>query len=707
MDGIRAISILNKGTCRILSRRGLELTNQYPSLAMELPQLTTGDMILDGEIIALNELGRPSLQQLQQRMNLMRAADITRAEQSVPVYYFVFDIVYAKDSSLTGVKLCDRKRVLRSLMKESKTVRHLNYFEDDGTLAYEVCVENGFEGIVAKRLDSLYEAGRRSNDWLKVKAQQTDEFVIVGFSQGQGSRSPYFGSLLLGAYNEQNKLVYCGSVGTGFDERLLKIMCIKMEPLRTKDCPLVKKPDDEKKYANWLKPQLVAEIKFMDWTWDGHLRTPVFMRLRDDKGPEEVRLEKRAPKAVQIDAPDRSKMKLDETVSAAPPAKAVGSIEPKADSPAKTKNSPRVAVKSTDKSGPSKGKEAATSAPPTSVQERTRDLIQQSNNLADQLRGKEVSLELVVDGDAISFTHLDKIIFPGPPKITKREYLQYIAKIAPYLLPFLKDRPLSVVRSPDGVRGKAFYQKHWNFQVPDFVETCFLPPDNDEMILCNNLSSVIWFAQHGVMEYHVWPSRVVSDSDECDAIAECPHEYPDYMAFDLDLHFDDENKAKRAYRQDAFKRVCEVAYWLRESLQAVSLQPLLKVSGRNGLHVCVPLKRSLNFEMVRTLATTISQFLLVKHRDQVTIEPVAAKQEGKVLLDFSPNTRGKTLIAPYSARLIKEGTVSMPILWEELELIEPTQFTVLNAGSLIESNGDRWRDFFATKYDLETLLTRK
>lgn len=684
MDGIRAISVLHNGTCRLLSRRSLDLTNQYPSLAKEILQLTRGDMILDGEIIALNELGRPSLQQLQQRMNLMRAADITRAEQSVPVYYFVFDIVYAKDSILTGVKLSDRKRVLKSLLQESKTVRHLNYFEDDGTLAYEVCVENGFEGIVAKRLDSLYEAGRRSNDWLKVKAQQTDEFVIVGFSQGQGSRSPYFGSLLLSAYNEQNKLVYCGSVGTGFDERLLKIMCIKMEPLKTKECPLLKKPDDEKKYATWLKPQLVAEVKFMDWTWDGHLRTPVFMRLRDDKGPEEVRLQKRAPKAVQIDAPDRSRMKIDAPENAAPPVKA-----------------PTAKVSYVSKKKPSVGKAAESS------NLACKDIILQANSLSEQLRGKEVSLELIVDGDAIPLTHLDKVIFPGPPKITKREYLQYIAKIAPYLLPFLKDRPLSVVRSPDGVRGKAFYQKHWNFQVPDFVETCFLPPDNDEMILCNNLASVIWFAQNGVMEYHVWPSRVVSDSGECDEIRGCPHEYPDYMAFDLDLHFDDEPKTKRVYRQDAFKRVCEVAYWLRESLQAVSLEPLIKISGRNGLHVCVPLRRSLNFEMVRTLATTISQFLLVKHRDQVTIEPVVAKKEGKVLLDFSPNTRGKTLIAPYSARLIKEGTVSMPILWEELELIEPTQFTVLNAGSLIESNGDRWSNFFATKHDLETLLTRR
>lgn len=694
MDGIRAISVLNKGTCRLLSRRSLDLTNQYPSLAKELLQLTHGDMILDGEIIALNELGRPSLQQLQQRMNLMRAADITRAEQSVPVYYFVFDIVYAKDSTLTGVKLSDRKRVLKSLLKESKTVRHLNYFEDDGTLAYEVCVENGFEGIVAKRLDSLYEAGRRSNDWLKVKAQQTDEFVIVGFSQGQGSRSPYFGSLLLGAYNEQNKLVYCGSVGTGFDERLLKIMCIKMEPLRTKECPLLKKPDDEKKYANWLKPQLVAEIKFMDWTWDGHLRTPVFMRLRDDKGPEDVRLQMRAPKAVQIDAPDRSSMKLEGPAGAAPSTKAsTAKVSPSISKVAESVKSLRVSTKNAGAAG--------------NVPTVAKDIIQQANSLCEQLRGKEVSLELIVDGDAISLTHLDKVIFPGPPKVTKREYLQYIAKIAPYLLPFLKDRPLSVVRSPDGVRGKAFYQKHWNFQVPDFVETCFLPPDNDEMILCNNLASVIWFAQNGVMEYHVWPSRVVSDSGDCDEIGECPHEYPDYMAFDLDLHFDDEPKTKRVYRQDAFKRVCEVAYWLRESLQAVSLEPLIKVSGRNGLHVCVPLRRSLNFEMVRTLATTISQFLLVKHREHVTIEPVLAKKEGKVLLDFSPNTRGKTLIAPYSARLIKEGTVSMPILWEELELIEPTQFTVLNAGSLVESKGDRWSGFFTTKHDLETLLTRK
>ena len=193
MDGMRAIAHISKGACTLMSRRSLKITDQYPSLAAELPALCSRDVILDGEIIALNEFGRPSFQHLQQRINLMRKADIARAEQSVAVYYFVFDIVYADGYDVTGMKLSDRKLLLNEVLQQSKNVRILTAFEEDGMTAYEVCVENGFEGIVAKRLDAPYEPGRRSPYWVKVKAQQTDEFVVGGFTAGSGSRSPTFG----------------------------------------------------------------------------------------------------------------------------------------------------------------------------------------------------------------------------------------------------------------------------------------------------------------------------------------------------------------------------------------------------------------------------------------------------------------------------------------------------------------------------------
>lgn len=656
MDGMRAISHISNSSCTLMSRRSLKITDQYPSLAAELPTLCKRDVILDGEIIALNEFGRPSFQHLQQRINLMRKADIARAEQSVAVYYFVFDIVYADGYDVTGMKLSDRKLLLNEVLQQSKNVRILTAFEDDGMTAYEVCVENGFEGIVAKRLDAPYEPGRRSPYWVKVKAQQTDEFVVGGFTAGSGSRSPTFGALLLGAHDEKGNLVYCGSVGTGFDERLLRDMMRRMAPLKSSKHPFLKRPD-EKKEVTWLDPKIVIEIKFMDWTRDGHIRTPVFLRVREDKGPEEVRLDKRAPLAiVQI------------------PAEQYVPTKPKGMSVAES----------------------------TSVYDSQTEICQ---SVAAQLAAtKDEKMEIVVDGDVIEFTHLNKIMFPASgdlAKVTKRDFLRYIALSAPYSLKYLRDRPLSVVRSPDGMRGKRFYQKHWNFQIPDFVETCFVERSNDEdteIAMANNFASLLWFIQQGVMEQHVWLSRITTSD---------PGTRPDFMVFDLDLHVADEKKDMRIYRPDAFRRVAEVAYWVKDALDSVSLTAFLKTSGRNGLHVFVPIENTLLHDDVRVLAETICKFILNKHGNKVTVDALAAKNEGKVLLDCSPNCKGKTLVAPYSPRLIGEQTVSTPLTWEELGTHLPIRHTMTSVPERLKTIGDIWKDWPDSRKDLELIFRKK
>ncbi len=656
MDGMRAIAHISKGACTLLSRRSLKITDQYPSLAAELPTLCTRDVILDGEIIALNEFGRPSFQHLQQRINLMRKADIARAEQSVAVYYFVFDIVYADGYDVTGMKLSDRKLLLNEVLQQSKNVRILTAFEEDGMTAYEVCVENGFEGIVAKRLDAPYEPGRRSPYWVKVKAQQTDEFVVGGFTAGSGSRSPTFGALLLGAHDDKGNLVYCGSVGTGFDERLLRDMMRRMAPLKRSKHPFLKRPD-EKKEVTWLDPKIVIEIKFMDWTRDGHIRSPVFLRVREDKGPEEVKLDKRAPLAiVQIPA---------------------------------------------EQYVPTKPKEMSVTES-TSAYDAQTEIC---HSVAAQLAAtKDEKMEIVVDGDVIEFTHLNKIMFPASgdlAKVTKRDFLRYIALSAPYSLKYLRDRPLSVVRSPDGMRGKRFYQKHWNFQIPDFVETCFVERSNDEdteVAMANNFASLLWFIQQGVMEQHVWLSRITTS----DAGTR-----PDFMVFDLDLHVAEEKKDMRIYRPDAFPRVAEVAYWVKDALDSVSLTAFLKTSGRNGLHVFVPIEDTLPHDDVRVLAETICKFILNKHGNKVTVDALAAKSEGKVLLDCSPNCKGKTLVAPYSPRLIGEQTVSTPLTWEELATHLPIRHTMTSVPERLKTIGDIWKDWPDSRRNLEVIFRKK
>jgi bifunctional non-homologous end joining protein LigD len=279
MDGIRCIAMIQDGVARLLSRRGLDLTFQYPRLAQELPKLFSGDGILDGEIIALNAAGRPSFQQLQQRMNLTKSADVERAEQTVPVHFFAFDVVRVGEYDLTGCVLSDRRKVLEAVLKPSDSVHIIPQFDCEGSIAYDVCVENGFEGIVAKRLNSPYEVGRRSPYWTKHKAQQTGEFVIGGYSPGEGSRASTFGALLLGMYDADGKFVYCGSVGTGFDERLLAETLRRLKPHVCAKNPFANKLPPDRKNSIWVTPQVVAEIKYMDMTRDGHLRAPVFLHF--------------------------------------------------------------------------------------------------------------------------------------------------------------------------------------------------------------------------------------------------------------------------------------------------------------------------------------------------------------------------------------------------------------------------------------------
>ena len=720
LDGMRAIVVVRNGECTIYSRRALDITNQYPLLVNEISRLCLRDAIIDGEIIALNELGRPSFQHLQQRMNLLRRADIDKAEKAVPVFFFAFDLIEVDGIDLTGCKLVHRKAALKEILEQSERVGHLTAFETDGMAAYEVCVENGFEGIVAKSLDSQYEPGRRSPLWIKVKAQQTDEFVVGGFTRGQGGRSTTFGALLLGSYDDAGNFVYCGSVGTGFDERLLRDMCRRMEPHKIEKHPFVKRPD-EKKEVTWLRPNIVIEIKFMDWTFDNHLRAPVFLRVREDKGPEDIRLVRRAPQAiVQVDpqkyVPVQTTQLTIEIEGAELPLPCAKSMRKKSAKVAADPVAKQTMTKA-KKERAAKDKSAKKTQRAVAEKQSIYDAVivpfkrvspsqtEACAAIAAQLEAteKEDKIEVVVNGDAIEFSNLTKVMWPaagGMQLVTKRDFLRFITLVAPYSLAYLQDRPLSVVRSPDGMKGKSFYQKHWNFPIPDFVETCFVDRENDddtEVAMCNNLASLLWYSQHGVMEHHVWLSRLT--------LAD-PGRKPDFMVFDLDLHFDDEKKDKRLYRKDAFLRVSEATTWLKEALETVSLHSYLKTSGRNGLHVFVPIENTLEHEEVRTLAEIISKFVLTKHSDKVSLDPVAAKREGKILIDVSPNCKGKTLIAPYSPRLVKEQSVSTPLRWDELGTELPIHHTMSTLPDRLNRVGDLWADWHNYRKDLMVLLRK-
>lgn len=689
MDGIRGIAFVRGGKTILHSRRGLDLTSQYPVLSAALSKLCPADVVLDGEIIALNNLGQPSFQQLQQRMNLAKEVDVERAEKNVPVFYFVFDILYAGNVSLLSVPLRERRLILKTLIGDHPQIKILQQFESDAELAYETCVNHGFEGIVAKRLDSHYESGRRSPSWLKVKAQQTDEFVIGGFTAGQGSRGTSFGALLLGQYNDAGDFIYCGSVGTGFDDRLLNITMRKMLPLHIPKCPFKKRPD-EKKQVVWIQPEIVIEAKFMDWTRDRHLRTPVFLRFREDKAPSDVRLQ------VPVNVVPEIKT-ISELANTQNPKSTTTAYEPL--------KSDQVNTDLLVAEAPTK----ATKSLPAS------DLEKEIAKVIEQLAAKEETFELLISSEKLKLTHLNRPYWPKTetsPEITKRDYLVFLTKLSPYILPQLYNRPLTCIRATDGVHKKQFYQKHWSYSLPEFVDTVIVETEDPaeeavEHVVCNNLAALLYFAQHSVVEFHCMPARLelipdLEHLESCDS--RYLLNYPDYIVFDLDLHKGGRGAKNPSIEIEEFKKVCEVALKLRELLESMALSARVKTSGRTGLHIIVPIIRNLEFDIVRNMAELVGRFLIAQNQDMLTQVPTVAKSSGKILIDHSPNARGKTVASAYTPRATADASVSTPVSWDELEAISASSYTIHNLIARLADTGDIWSDFFGEKRDLQVLL---
>lgn len=658
-DGVRAIALVRDGDVTLLSRRGLDVSAQYPSLVQELSRQPVHEAAFDGEIIALDNEGRPSFEALQQRLNLTRAADIQRAEAEVPVYYYVFDLLHLDGFDLRGAPLADRRALLERALAPSTRVHLLEQFDGAGEAAYEAALAHGIEGIVAKRKDSGYESGRRARTWLKIKGTTSDEFVVGGFSAGQGGRARSFGALLIGQFDADGRLVYVSNVGSGFDDRTLAELRRRLDTLRTDDCPFAQEPD-LRAPATWVRPELVVEVKFSQWTRDGHIRAPVFLRLREDKPARDVQ-----------------RVRVAHT--------------PERDSPMLANHA---------------------------------SLADDVAEVLDQLRTKREQCLLHVQGHRISLTNLDKPLWPKRGRrraLTKRDYLTYLARVAPHLLPHLRDRPLTLTRYPNGIEGDYFYQKHWEGELPPFVETVQLysgtNEGDQEYLMCNNFPTLLWLGQLADLELHTWYSRVSPEPDghhlpttftgSKENIEASLLNYPDFIVFDLDPYIYSGREAagdEPELNRKAFAKTCQVARWLKEILDSLSLSSFVKTTGRTGLHIYVPVLRQLDYTAARAACETIGAFLLRQHPRDVTMEWSVDKRAGKVFFDHNQNMRGKTLASVYSPRPLPEAPVSTPVRWDELDDIYPTDFTILTVPKRLEQVGDLWANILDAKHDLEGLL---
>ena len=660
LDGYRVLAFVDGDGVRLRSRKGLELAATFPQVTAELARQDVNGMILDGELVAFDAGGKPSFAALQDRAQLKTAREIAAADRDTPVVFYCFDLLHFAGVDLRKSTYADRRRYLAQCLLPTPLVQ-LVHAAQDGVALNAAALASGFEGVVGKRKGSRYEAGRRSASWVKVKPTVTADFVVGGYTQGQGARAP-LGALLVGYWGEgkqRDKLHYASHVGSGFDDRSLPKVKARLEKLARKTCPFAEKPVLNGP-TTWVEPETVAEVAFHSWTEDGALRAPVFLRLRDDIDPQSVR-------------------RTTANANAAPLAM------PKSSDPI--------------------------------------------DDVLTQLDNRKAAFTLAVGKHTIKLTHLDRVYWPADaslsqPALTKRDLLRYFAQVSPYILTHLADRPLTMIRMPEGIGGQRFFQKHWEQARPDFVEAVTVfsgtKDEQHEYLLCNSLPTLLWLAQSGTLEFHVWHSRAkpgpdaVSKSTDyassLEALEGSVLNYPDYVLFDLDPYIYSGKEGKGAEPElntAAFEKGKEVAFWLRELLQSMSLEAIVKTSGKTGLHVFVPIRRTIDFDAARAVSELVGRHLLRLHPKDITLEWSIPKRTGKIFMDYNMNVRGKTLNVAYSPRGVAGAPVSMPLTWEELASAHPLDFRITDVPARLAQTGDRWKDALTRKQSLERALGRE
>ena len=352
-----------------------------------------------------------------------------------------------------------------------------------------------------------------------------------------------------------------------------------------------------------------------------------------------------------------------------------------------------------------------------------RHLLRMLSRLAP---GKPAQM-LDVHGSRIAVTNLDRVYWPadaglGQAAITKRDLIAYLIRVSPLMLPHVADRPLTLFRWPEGIGGRRVLEKHPKSALPAFVEqaTVFSATKarDDQYLLCNNLATLVWLAEMGALEIHVWHSRVSAGPDAPGArviaggssrnLADSIVNFPDYLLFDIDPYIysgNEESGAEPEPNERAFEQGRQVAFWLKDVLDRITLKAFVKTSGKTGLHVVVPIARKLRFDAVRTIAAEISRYLLRAHAGTITTEWDTGKRRGKVFLDYNMNVRGKSIIAPYEPRGLRGAPVSMPLTWRELARSKPLDFRIPTIMAR-RKRTDAWAALHESKLDLESTLSR-
>jgi len=591
-DGYRAISEIKDGNVLLYSRNGNSFIKDYPLVARELKKIKH-DAILDGEIVILNEEGKSDFQKLQ------HYEDNTQ----YPICYYVFDLLSLNGNSTYELPLIERKELLKKLLPKNAVIKYSDHIIAKGKDFFEAAKKNDLEGIMAKKAESLYHPGARTGNWLKIKYHKSQEVIIAGFTQPTGSRK-YFGALVL-AIPDGDSLKYVGHTGSGFTDINLKETYEMLKPLIQK-----KSPFDEVVKTNapatWVKPILVAEIKFTEWTTDNKMRHPIFLRLREDKPVKEINMasiKKTKPQKQQPVAEEKPNGEI----------KAFGKIK-------------------------------------------------------------------------VNTTNLNKMYFPDEA-ITKGMVIDYYQQIADYILPYLKDRPQSLKRNPNGILDKGFFHKDAGDEAPEWAKSIEIYSESAkkeiDYIICNDPQTLAYLNNLGCIELNPWNSRIKSPGK------------PDYLIIDIDPS-----------EKNNFEQVIETALAFKAILDKAGADSYCKTSGATGLHIFLPMGKKYLYEQVKDFAHFLCMIVNEQLPKFTSLERNLQKRgNNKIYLDYLQNRRGQTIASAYSLRPHPGATVSMPLLWKEVKSgLTPAAYTIHTALPRIKKMGDIFSGVLGKGIDLKKCI---
>ena len=618
MDGYRLLASKLNGEALLMTRKGNDYTAVFPEIARAIRALPFDRFVIDGEVVVLDSEGIPRFSLLQKRGMLSNEHDIRRGAVELPTTFYAFDLLGLEQYDLRDLPLVRRKEILKEVVPEVGAVKYLDHIETEGEAMLEHVTKMGLEGIVAKKADTPYKA-TRTPVWFKIKADRTGDFVIVGFTEPKGKRSG-FGALQLADY-VKDTLVYAGRAGTGFSARQLSEIQEMLAPDIRPTPPCfgpVSSPDDvadpveeipEIRTTTWVEPRYVCEVRYNEWTPDGVLRHPAFLRLRDDKRPEDCERQGWSTNGA----------------GAAP----------------------------------------ASHVLPAPVVEETPPEIRK----------------------AVTFSNLHKVFWPAE-KYTKGDMIDYYRAISPWLLPYLHNRPVVLTRFPDGIDGKSFYQKDAPDFAPEWIRTVPIWSNDTERFIkyfvCDDEESLLYIANSGTIPLHIWMSRVGS------------LELPDWCVIDLDP------------KEAPFAEVVKTAQVLHRICEDIGLPNYVKTTGKTGLHILIPLGRQMTYEQCRVLGELLARLVIRELKQTTTITRVINKRGEKVYLDYLQNRHGQLIVAPFSVRPLPGATVSMPLLWEEVnDTLDPRAFTIKTAVTRMETlKSDPVRPVIEEKVDLAEVMQR-